>query len=209
MNNPEKITPVIELCHGARLILEVAETLFAEKSFNAVSINDIAKQAGSSKANIFHHFKSKEKLYLAVLKQACGRSAAALDSMQKKTSISPLNQLKHFHASHLKTILSQSKSTQLIQRELMDNSEQHGKKLAEEVFADTFSKVINLVKQAQIHDLVRKDIEPSLLAFLMMGSNVIFFEAQSVLKHMSEVSFASSPEQYSSAVFDLLTRGFK
>ncbi|MDQ7073548.1 MAG: TetR/AcrR family transcriptional regulator [Gammaproteobacteria bacterium] len=197
------------LCQGALFILEVAEALFSEKGFAAVSINEIAKQAGSSKANIFHHFKSKEGLYLAVLKQACSRSAAALDSVQKEASANPLNQLQHFHASHLKTILSESKSTQLIQRELMGNGEQRGKQLAEEVFRDTFSKAINLVKQAQNHELIRQDIEPSLLVFLMMGSNVIFFEAQSMLKHLPEVSFASSPEQYSTDVFNLLTHGFK
>ncbi len=209
MNNPENLTPVIELCQGARSILDVAETLFAEKGFDATSLNDIAKQAGSSKANIFHHFKSKEVLYLAVLKQACARSSAALDVVQKETSANPVNQMEHFCCSHLQAILSQPLSTQLIQRELLENGEKRGKQLAEEVFADTFAKVIALVKQAQAKGMVRQDIEPSLLAFLMIGSNVIFFEALSVLKHMPDVSFSASPEQFSSAVFDLLSNGFK
>jgi len=105
--------------------------------------------------------------------------------------------------------LSEPLSTKLIQRELMENGDQRGKQLAEEVFSDTFSKVIDLVRHAQDKGMVRQDIDPPLLAFLMLGTNVIFFEALSVLKHIPEVSFASDPKQFSSATFDVLLNGFK
>ena len=71
------------LSKGALSILEVAEQLFAEKGFDAASINDIAQLADVSKANIFHHFKSKEGLYMAVLKSACEHSAQALDEVER------------------------------------------------------------------------------------------------------------------------------
>jgi len=71
---------------GAQSILEVAEQLFADSGFDSVSISDIAQRADVSKANIFHHFKSKEGLYLAVLKSACGHSARTLDEVER-TSI--------------------------------------------------------------------------------------------------------------------------
>jgi len=198
-----------DLCRGAYSILSVAEDLFSKNGFSAVSMNEIAQQAKVSKANIFHHFKSKEGLYLAVLKQACKRSSAALDLVNTNSPDDLLEKMNCFFSSHLTTLLSESSATQLIQRELMENGEQKGKQLAEEVFADTFAKVTHLVRDAQAHHVVRQSIDPSLLAFLLLGSNVIFFEARSILKHLPDINFAESSENYSSGVFDILINGFK
>ena len=41
-------------------IMDAAETLFAEKGFDAVSMSAIAKLADTSKPNIYHHFKNKK-----------------------------------------------------------------------------------------------------------------------------------------------------
>jgi TetR/AcrR family transcriptional regulator len=198
-----------DLCKGALSILNIAEDLFSKNGFSAVSMNEIAQQAKVSKANIFHHFKSKEGLYLAVLKQACKRSSAALDLVNTNSSDDLLEKMNRFFSGHLTTLLSESSATRLIQRELMENGEQKGKQLAEEVFADTFAKVTHLVREAQKYDLVRQNVDPALLAFLLLGANVIFFEAHAMLKYLPDINFAESPEDYSSAVFDILTNGFK
>jgi TetR/AcrR family transcriptional regulator len=204
----EKPEPCRALSKGAQSILEVAEQLFAEKGFDAVSINDIAQQAEVSKANIFHHFKSKEGLYLAVLKMACNRAAEALDVTKKDPLENSTERMSRFFSSHLKALLEQPRSTRLILRELMKNSEQRGKQLAEEVFAETFSKVVNLVQEAQTRGVVRSEIDAPLLAFLLVGANVFFFETHAVMKHLQGVNFAESPDHYNSAVFELLSHGF-
>ena len=43
-------------------ILEVAETLFAEKGFDGTSIRDISKEANINVAMVSYYFGSKEKL---------------------------------------------------------------------------------------------------------------------------------------------------
>ena len=48
-----------------------AERLFAERGFDSVSINDVAREAGVCKANVFHHFASKQALYETVLTRSC------------------------------------------------------------------------------------------------------------------------------------------
>jgi len=55
---------------GKQAILEAAESLFADRGFAAVSMSAIAKLAATSKPNIYHHFKSKHDLYLAIMKTA-------------------------------------------------------------------------------------------------------------------------------------------
>ena len=48
-------------------ILEEAEHLIHLKGFNSTSLEEIARRCGMSKANVLHHFASKEELGLAVL----------------------------------------------------------------------------------------------------------------------------------------------
>lgn len=50
-------------------LLETAFSLFSQKGFHAASIEEIAAAAGTSKANIYYHFKSKEGLFIALLDQ--------------------------------------------------------------------------------------------------------------------------------------------
>lgn len=48
-------------------IAESARALFVQKGYAATSIEDIVAATGSSKGNIYYHFKSKEGLFLFLL----------------------------------------------------------------------------------------------------------------------------------------------
>jgi AcrR family transcriptional regulator len=49
------------------LILNEARRLFAERGFEAASIDDIAAAAGVAKGAVYHHFESKEAVFQRVL----------------------------------------------------------------------------------------------------------------------------------------------
>src|SRR3989344_8760963 len=85
-------------------ILVAAEELFARQGFDAVSMNAIAEAASVSKANIFHHFESKNALYLAVVRGACADSAERLQRLQHDDGAIP-ERLADFASSHLKSLL--------------------------------------------------------------------------------------------------------
>src|SRR2546428_715857 len=53
-------------------ILSAAELLFSTHGFNAVSIRDIALEAGANPGSITYHFKSKDGLLLEIYKRHCG-----------------------------------------------------------------------------------------------------------------------------------------
>ncbi|HEY0526779.1 MAG TPA: TetR/AcrR family transcriptional regulator [Stellaceae bacterium] len=53
-----------------RRILAAAAQLFAEKPFNAVQVDEVAKSAGIGKATLYRYFPSKDELYLEVLGEA-------------------------------------------------------------------------------------------------------------------------------------------
>jgi AcrR family transcriptional regulator len=51
-------------------ILKEAGELFSEFGFTGVSMGDIAKRLGVTKAALYFHFKSKKEIYLKVLEKA-------------------------------------------------------------------------------------------------------------------------------------------
>ena len=48
-------------------ILESSVKLFSTRGFNAASVDDICAEAGISKGAFYHHFESKQALFLALL----------------------------------------------------------------------------------------------------------------------------------------------
>lgn len=56
-------------------ILDAAEGLFARRGYTGVGMREVADAAGLGKSSLFHHFRNKEELYLAVI----GRMLDAFD----------------------------------------------------------------------------------------------------------------------------------
>lgn len=57
-------------------LINAAKTLFADKGFHGVSIDEIVNAVGVSPAILYRHFKSKDELYGAVLQDfACQRES--------------------------------------------------------------------------------------------------------------------------------------
>jgi len=50
-------------------IADAARVLFIQKGYKATSIEDIVEVTGSSKGNIYYHFKSKEGLFLYLVEE--------------------------------------------------------------------------------------------------------------------------------------------
>ena len=71
-------------------ILEAAGQLFLEQGYGAVSMDQIARDAGVSKATVYAHFESKENLFAAIIQNGCAAYAegivpeiAELDDMRE------------------------------------------------------------------------------------------------------------------------------
>lgn len=67
----------------ARIILNAAAELFSEKGYDRTSIRDIARKAGLLPGSVYHHFPSKDEIYVSVqqegLKVVAERVLAASD----------------------------------------------------------------------------------------------------------------------------------
>lgn len=187
-------------------ILATAESLFAEHGFDAVSMSTIAEAAGVCKANVFHHFNSKSDLYIAVLRNACEDSSQRLADLGNNEA--PMKEkLGQFAQGHLANMLDHAKVSRLIQRVLLSDNPQHGQELAEKVFGEKFSQFVAILRAGQQAGELRTDIDPAMVATLLIGADVFFFEAQPVLRHFPEVDFSQQPARYSAMLVDILLHG--
>lgn len=190
---------------AAERILSAAEALFSQHGFDGVSMNAIAERAGVSKANVFHHFSSKDALYLAVIKNCCGKSAILQGII---SGPAPLREcLPRFAESHLATILEQEHVSRLIARELLKDQPERAEELAQQIFGDDFARFVQILRQRQAAGELRDGIDPAMVAVLLIAADVFFFEARPVLQHFPDVSFAQQPARYSRMLVDILLRG--
>ncbi|MBS1235905.1 MAG: TetR family transcriptional regulator [Proteobacteria bacterium] len=187
-------------------ILVVAESLFSEHGFDAVSMNAIAEAAGVSKANVFHHFTCKNDLYLAVLRNACRDATQHLDDLGNDQE-SLATRLPQFARAHLDNLLEHAQVARLMLRELLSDNPRHGQELAEKVFGEKFSRFVAILRAGQQAGELRADIDPAMVATVLLGANVFFFESRAVLHHFPEVTFTQQPERYSTMLAELLLHG--
>ncbi|MGI6575887.1 MAG: TetR/AcrR family transcriptional regulator [bacterium] len=70
MNNNDKLTPrQLKAQETKKALFASAITLFTEKGFDNVSIDDIVQKAGTSKGTFYTHFKSKSQVIIEQFRQ--------------------------------------------------------------------------------------------------------------------------------------------
>jgi len=191
---------------GELAILEAAEVLFAQKGFDAVSMSAIARLANTSKPNIYHHFKNKNDLYLAVMKTAVRRSSNLLDTLEQAPG-SFKQHLTEFASGQLENLLTHKRSTQLMLRETLSEGSQYGQEITQLAMGEVFSRLVAMVQQGQEENEFRKDINPMLAAFMIISANMFFFQASPTMQNIPEVDFIDDTSAYSEDVMDILLNG--
>lgn len=190
-----------EVNPGADEIRRAAKSLFAQRGFDSVSLSAIAERADCSKSNIFHHFGSKQALYFDVMRQATERSASRIRQVMADDK-DPAARLRETVKDYYTVIAEDPERSRLMMREVMFSSPQRGQELAEEVFAEEFAALTELVA-----DLGGKQPENAeFIAFVLVAANVMYFHYHNVLEHMPGAGFARDSAWYAELVSDLLLK---
>jgi len=204
---PKTIEPSQPPSDATDRILAAAERLFAESGFDAVSMNAVAELAGVSKANIFHHFSTKNALYLAVMRQACRHSNPLMDNLESDGGAF-VERLRHFARAHLAHILDNQQTSRLILREIIGNDPQRCRELAEQVFGDNFARLVEIMRAGQKRGELRGDLDAGMVATLLVAADLFFFQTREVSRHLPDVKHLSAdPVAYSDRLVDILMHG--
>jgi AcrR family transcriptional regulator len=87
-----------------RQMLDVAEEIFAEQGYRAVSMDEIAERCGVSKPLIYEYFGSKDGLFLACVTRAraelYGATTAAMDQGEGPEEVLRLGLVAYYEFTH-------------------------------------------------------------------------------------------------------------
>lgn len=192
---------------GLRDILAAAGDLFAESGYDGVSIQAIANRAATSKANVFHHFGSKEALYLAAMREACSGFVTASELLEDDTCLDHRERIATFMRGDLEHMHAQPERAHLILREVLESGPAGGKTLAQDVFDERFQQVVRLFRAGQQAGVFAADIRPELAAVVMIATTVFQFQSRNVVRYFAGVDFADDPAAYTRMVSRLLLDG--
>ncbi|MCY4292233.1 MAG: TetR/AcrR family transcriptional regulator [Roseovarius sp.] len=100
--------------------LDVALVLFSERGFHGVSLADISDSLGMTKQSVLYHFRTKEKLYGAVLADLAVRFDLIVENALLHQGDS-LERFRLFLSRLYDHMQSNPRDARLIARELLDN----------------------------------------------------------------------------------------
>lgn len=197
-----------DVCDGARQILDAALEVFATHGYDGASVHAIASQAGVSKANVFHHFASKEALYLEVIRSAAQRWRENLAPVAQSNACfaDQLKLLVHRIVNHL---ISDSAQSRVVLREMLENGALRGRELSEEIFADSFRIETGVFRRAQASGELRPGVDPILAWAATLATCLFFFQTRDVLRFNPDFPYAETPESFAADICGVLLDGIR
>jgi AcrR family transcriptional regulator len=146
-------------------VTDVAFRVFAERGYDATSMDDVARAAGITKASIYHHVPSKEALLARGLDRALAALFAVLDEPAAREGRAG-DRLAAIVRRVAEVTMSMRAEVSVLFRVRGNSSTE----LAAMERRRAFDAVVTqLVEQAQRDGAVRNDVEPALLVRLIFG----------------------------------------
>jgi TetR/AcrR family transcriptional regulator len=196
----------IQQSTGQKAILEAAAQLFSQYGFDRVSMRQIAGEAGVSKANIYHHYQSKNELYLAILRESAQHLSEMVEALAQGEGDFE-QRLRVFTGAHLDHLFADSATVKLVIREAFSGDEEKGRLVAEQVVGGIFDRMVAIFQAGQASGVLRAELDPALCASLLIGGNLFFFQAYDVFRQIPEAGFARDRQGFSRQMANVLLRG--
>jgi AcrR family transcriptional regulator len=159
-------------------ILVEATHLFVQRGYDGISMNDIAAAAKLSKPGIYHHFKDKEDLFLALLEENLDKLADILE----KTAALPGTCREHI-TEFTRALFEQMDADQ---RAVIRLANQEMSKLSQprrEKFNDHYQQIflarLDRLFDQGIQSKELKPLEPRLMVWVFLGMLYPLFSAPS------------------------------
>ncbi|MFC3770513.1 TetR/AcrR family transcriptional regulator [Paenibacillus sp. GCM10012303] len=78
------------------IVLQTATVLFLEKGYQVTSMDEIVTASKVSKTNIYYHFKSKEELLAAIVRQMTGTYNQIIEEIAGQTELTVTERIGRF-----------------------------------------------------------------------------------------------------------------
>lgn len=153
-------------------LLKAAATLFSEKGYYKTTTADIAATVGVTQPYIFHFFKSKEELYLAVLDKAFKQIMETFTTVEESQE-----ELKNSMGEAFAHLLSIHRNEILLVMMAFSIPEPAIRDCAQQQFASVYEQVKNRFEQASF-----PDADEQARAFIGQGLTIALAETLNLPK---------------------------
>ena len=191
---------------GESAILEAAVRLFSRHGYDGVSMRSVAREAGVSKSNIYHHFESKEALYLAIMQASAERFSDMVEALAEGRG-SFDQRLRVFARSHLEHLFDNRMTVRLMLREVFGGEEKWRRILVDQVVGGIFQRLIAIFEKGQEQGLLRPGLDPGLCAMQLLGADLFYFQAYKMLTVFPDVDYALDRDRYSEEMMNIILDG--
>ena len=191
---------------STEIILNKAEKLFADSGFGSVSMTNIANACNMSKANLYHHFSSKEDLYTQILIRAQKNTQNILEKTKKITG-TYIEKIEFFINEHLNQMLKDPMKYKLLAREFSDLGLTSRAMPSVGLMEKNLSQIVDLIDQAKKSKEIIETTDSKLLAYQLLSPNLTYITHQNLFDSVFEGLGPSSNKHFSKTLTTILLRG--
>jgi len=150
-------------------ILKATTELMNEKGYHGTSVKMIADKVNVSKSTIFHHFKSKEGILLAIFEEAVPAATNEAMLIANDKNLTGTEKLKKWVRQHLNEVATEGDVLNVYLREsrFISDSSKAIYKESQRVYANS---VVKIIKQIQKEDKQAfKNLDAKIVAHSILG----------------------------------------
>ena len=155
-------------------IMQATLKIIARKGVSSLTTAALAREVGTSEANLYRHFRNKDEIYMATVNHVREMIANNLGKISDG-STDPVAMLKRFFAFQIELMEVNGGITRLMFSEELHVHQHMREGILETMYAVS-KKLASLVKDGQKAGAIRKDIDPltTVLMFVAMIQGLAF-----------------------------------
>jgi AcrR family transcriptional regulator len=150
-------------------IMEASTKLMVQKGYHGTSIQMIADNVGITKSTIFHHFKSKEGILVAILEEAVPGALQGLKVIAQDEKMIGLDKLRRFIHYHLKMVEEKGDILNLYLSESRHLSEDRKRTYRESQrqYANFVKQIVKQIQKENRQSFRR--LSPTIVSYSILG----------------------------------------
>lgn len=189
-------------------IMEAAEELFAEKSFDGTSVRDIAEKAGVNLAMISYYFGSKEKLLESLFSYRTENSVVKMESLLQDKAATSLEKVYQLIDYYIDKFQNQTSFHKIMSREQVQNSRCTVTDYIRQFKKRNQEMIQLLIKEGQKKGEFKKNIDIPIMMSTLVGTISHLITTQHYYREINNLQ-SLTDEEFRKHIRKKLTQHFK
>lgn len=176
-------------------ILQIAESLFAEKGFDATSIRNIAKVAQINVAMVSYYFGSKERMLESLIVYRATDLKLQLDTLRME-NLNPLEKINKLIELYITKIHSNIEIYKIVHFEYSSKKRSINLEAFVEIKKGNLKTLEQIIEEGQDKGIFKKDIVVPLITPTILGTFFHFESNRPFFENLLNLNTIESYEDY-------------